>query len=170
MRKLPIKMIKDGDQEEGIGEQNPGGNMTIREVSEKYEISQDTLRYYERVGMIPPVTRTESGIRDYQEKDLGWVELAMCMRSAGLTVDAMIQYVRLSQTGDSTFARRCTLLQEQREHLLKQRARIDAALERLNYKISRYEAAVKSGKLSWEKSADPVSGMNSNFGCTQPVK
>ena len=64
--------------------------MTIKEVSEKYEISQDTLRYYERVGMIPPVTRTASGIRDYQESDLGWVELAKCMRSAGLPVEAMI--------------------------------------------------------------------------------
>ena len=48
--------------------------MTIKEVSEKYDISQDTLRYYERIGMIPPVTRTSSGIRDYQESDLGWVE------------------------------------------------------------------------------------------------
>lgn len=44
--------------------------MTIKEVSEKYGISQDTLRYYERVGMIPPVTRTASGIRDYQEEDI----------------------------------------------------------------------------------------------------
>ena len=57
--------------------------MTIKEVSEKYGISQDTLRYYERVGMIPPVTRTAGGIRDYKEKDLAWVELAKCMRSAG---------------------------------------------------------------------------------------
>lgn len=50
--------------------------MTIREVSEKYGISQDTLRYYERIGMIPEVTRTSSGIRNYQPEDLGWVELA----------------------------------------------------------------------------------------------
>ena len=48
--------------------------MTIKEVSELYDISQDTLRYYERIGMIPPVTRTPSGIRDYQESDLGWVD------------------------------------------------------------------------------------------------
>lgn len=53
--------------------------MTIKEVSEKYDISQDTLRYYERIGMIPPVTRTSSGIRDYQESDLGWVEHVICM-------------------------------------------------------------------------------------------
>ena len=60
--------------------------MTIKQVSERYHISVDTLRYYERVGMIPPVNRTASGIRDYQEGDLKWVELAICMRSAGLPV------------------------------------------------------------------------------------
>lgn len=125
--------------------------MTIKEVSEKYGISQDTLRYYERVGMIPPVTRTDGGIRDYQESDLSWVELAKCMRSAGLTVEAMIEYVHLCQAGDSTIPDRCMLLKDQREALLEQRARIDTALERLSYKISRYDAAVKSGRLSWEK-------------------
>ena len=64
--------------------------MTIKEVSEKFGISQDTLRYYERVGMIPHVTRTAGGIRNYQESDLGWVEMALCMRSAGLPIEAMI--------------------------------------------------------------------------------
>ena len=87
--------------------------MTIKEVSEKYEISQDTLRYYERVGMIPPVTRTASRIRDYQESDLGWVELAKCMRSAGLPVEAMIEYVKLTQEGDATIPARLQLLKEQ---------------------------------------------------------
>lgn len=95
--------------------------MTIKEVSEKYNISQDTLRYYERVGMIPPVSRTTGGIRDYQPEDLGWVELAVCMRSAGLPIEAMIEYVKLYQMGDSTFAARLQLLQEQRENLLQQR-------------------------------------------------
>lgn len=124
--------------------------MTIKEVSEKYEISQDTLRYYERVGMLPPVTRTAGGIRDYQEEDLGWVELIKCMRSAGLTVEAMTEYVHLCQQGDSTIPDRCELLKEQRTALLGQREKIDAALDRLNFKISRYEEAVKTGELSWE--------------------
>lgn len=124
--------------------------MTIKEVSEKFDISQDTLRYYERVGMIPPVTRTASGIRDYQEKELGWVELAKCMRSAGLPVEAMIEYVKLTQEGDSTIPARLQLLTEQRETLLEQKAKIDATLERLNYKIGRYEIAVETGVLTWE--------------------
>lgn len=125
--------------------------MTIKEVSEKYNLSQDTLRYYERVGMIPPVTRTSGGIRNYTPKDLGWVELALCMRSAGLPVEAMIEYVKLSQMGDATFAARLQLLQEQKEALLAQRQQIDATLERLDYKISRYQEAVETGKLIWEK-------------------
>ena len=123
--------------------------MTIKEVSEKFDISQDTLRYYERVGMIPTVIRTANGIRDYQEKDLGWVELAKCMRSAGLPVETMIEYVKLTQEGDFTIPARLQLLTEQRETLLEQKAKIDATLERLNYKIGRYEIAVKTGVLTW---------------------
>ena len=95
--------------------------MTIKEVSEKYNISQDTLRYYERVGMIPQVHRTGGGIRDYQEDDLGWVELAICMRSAGLPVAVMIEYVRLYQAGDETLEARRDLLKDVHTGLLKQR-------------------------------------------------
>ncbi|MDE5620840.1 MAG: MerR family transcriptional regulator [Ruminococcus sp.] len=124
--------------------------MTIKEVSEKYDISQDTLRYYERIGMIPPVTRTSGGIRDYQEEDLNWVQLAKCMRSAGLPVEAMIEYVRLTHEGDSTIPARLQLLVEQKEILIEQRKKIDITIERLNYKIGRYEKAVETGVLSWE--------------------
>ncbi|MGN0315238.1 MAG: MerR family transcriptional regulator [Fusicatenibacter sp.] len=123
--------------------------MTIKEVSEKYGLSQDTLRYYERVGMIPPVNRTAAGIRSYTEEDLRWVELAKCMRSAGLPVEAMIEYVRLFQEGDSTLSARLQLLTRQREVLLEQRRHIDATLNRLDQKISRYKEAVQTGVLNW---------------------
>ena len=111
--------------------------MTIKEVSQKYNISSDTLRYYERVGMIPPVTRTAGGIRDYSESDLGWVELALCMRGAGLPVEAMIEYVKLCQQGDSTIEARMLLLKEQMETLLEQKAQIESTIKRLDFKISR---------------------------------
>ena len=124
--------------------------MTIKEVSEKYQISQDTLRYYERIGVIPKVTRTSGGIRNYQEDDLGWVELALCMRGAGLPVEAMIEYVKLCQQGDSTIEARMLLLKEQMETLLEQKAQIESTIKRLDFKISRYEEAVKTGKLTWE--------------------
>lgn len=128
--------------------------MTIKEVSEKYGISQDTLRYYERVGMIPPVTRTPSGIRNYTDEDVKWVELAICMRSAGLPVEVMIEYLKLFQQGDETIPARLDLLTEQREVLLEQKKQIEQTLDRLNYKIARYEIAVQTGNLTWDKEFD----------------
>lgn len=125
--------------------------MTISEVSEKYGLTQDTLRYYERVGMIPHVTRTQSGVRDYTEKDARWVELAKCMRSAGLPVEVMIEYLKLTQAGDATIPARRELLTEQREVLIAQREAIDNTLERLSYKIARYDQAMETGVLSWDK-------------------
>lgn len=125
--------------------------MTIKEVSEKYDISAETLRYYERVGAIPPVTRTAGGIRDYQDTDISWVQLAKCMRSAGLPVEVLIEYLNLFRQGDSTIPQRLKLLTDQRETLLVQRNKINEMLEKLNYKISRYQAAVKTGKLTWDK-------------------
>ena len=124
--------------------------MTIKEVSEKYGISTDTLRYYERVGMLPPVNRTSGGIRDYADSDLSWIELILCLRNAGLPIEAIIEYVKLFQEGDGTIEARLQLLNEQRKTLLSQKEQIEAALSRLNYKISRYEKAVKTGKLSWD--------------------
>ena len=125
--------------------------MTIAEVSKQYGLSQDTLRYYERVGMIPPVTRTAGGIRDYQEEDLGWVELAKCMRYAGLPVESLIEYVKLFREGDSTIEARRDLLAERREELLEQKRHIEETLDLLDYKISRYEEAVRTGMLTWPK-------------------
>lgn len=107
--------------------------MTIKEVSQKYNISQDTLRYYERVGLIPTVARTSGGIRNYTENDLGWVENAICMRNAGVPIEALIEYVKLYQEGDETFEARRQLLQEQLDALKEQHAQIEATMKRLKY-------------------------------------
>lgn len=125
--------------------------MTIKEVSEKYGVSQDTLRYYERVGMIPEVTRTAGGIRNYTEEDLGWLELALCMRSAGLPVNVLVEYLRLYRQGDETIPQRLELLTAQRRELLEMKSRIEQTLARLDYKISVYERGVKTGVLSWDE-------------------
>lgn len=125
--------------------------MTIKEVAEKYGISTDALRYYERVGMIPTVTRSAGGIRNYTDDDIAWVELVICMRGAGLPVEAIIEYVRLFKEGDCTMQARLDLLKEQRENLLKQREKINETIGRLNYKISVYEKGVETGVLNWGK-------------------
>ena len=109
--------------------------------------------------MIPSVTRTSGGIRDYQEEDLRWVQLAICMRSAGLPVEVMIEYVKLYSEGDETIPARLQLLSEQREALLEQRRQIDETINRLNYKIERYEVAVRTGVLSWDADNCPTKRM-----------
>lgn len=124
--------------------------MTIKEVCEKYDITPDTLRYYERVGVIPEVSRTKGGIRDFTEEDMKWVENAVCMRSAGVPVEMLIEYVKLFQEGDSTITARRNLLIEARAKVQENLDKYQATMDRLNYKISRYEEAVKTGILSWD--------------------
>ena len=125
--------------------------MTIKEVCEKYDITADTLRYYERVGVIPEVSLTKGGIRDFSERDLGWVENAICMRNAGVPVEMLIEYVRLFQEGDGTFKARRDLLAEARSEIQEQLDRITETARLLDYKISRYDEAIKTGVLSWDK-------------------
>ena len=125
--------------------------MTIKQVCSQYGLTPDTLRYYEKVGVIPEVHRTESGIRDYDETAIGWVENAVCMRSAGVPVESIIEYVRLYQAGDTTLQARRDLLKDVHTGLLKQRQQMDAAIDRLSFKIRRYDVALKTGVLSWKE-------------------
>ncbi len=125
--------------------------MTIAEVSNKYGLSQDTLRYYERIGLIPEVDRTKGGMRDYTEESCAWIELAKCMRSAGIPIEALIEYCALTQQGDQTISARKELLVEERKKLREKMEDMKKTLERLNYKIDRYEKAEVTGVLSWPK-------------------
>jgi MerR family transcriptional regulator, aldehyde-responsive regulator len=116
--------------------------MKIAEVSEQYGISTDTLRYYERVGLIPTVNRNGSGIRDYNELDLRRVDFIKCMRSAGLPIEVLIDYVALVQQGDETINARKEILKEQRELLLTRMQEMQKTLDILDHKIEVYENAV----------------------------
>ena len=126
--------------------------MKIAEVSEQYGISADTLRYYERVGLIPPVNRNEGGIRDYNELDLRRVDFIKCMRSAGLPIEVLIEYVGLVQQGDKTIKARKEILKEQRELLVSKMKEMQKTLDILDHKIEVYENAV----LKKEKKMIPI--------------
>jgi DNA-binding transcriptional MerR regulator len=116
--------------------------MKIAEVSERYGISSDTLRYYERIGLIPPVNRNESGIRDYSEIDVKRVEFVKCMRRAGLPIEVLIEYFKLIQQGDQTIEARKEILIEQRKQLVAKMKEMQKTLDTLDYKIKVYENAV----------------------------
>ncbi len=120
--------------------------MTIAEVSRQFDITPDTLRYYERIGLIPPVPRTKSGIRDYDQTSCSWIEFIKCMRAAGLQIEALIEYVALFQQGDSTIGARKALLLEQRDQLEERIATMQQTLERLNHKIENYGNCLRQRK------------------------
>ena len=120
--------------------------MTISEVSKKYNLTADTIRYYEKEGLIPTVPRDKNGIRDFDENSCGWIEFIKCMRSAGLEIETLKKYVTLFRQGTKTVKERKILLIEQREKLLKKQEDIKATLDRLNYKIEKYEE-IEKGKL-----------------------
>lgn len=109
--------------------------MTIAEVSRRYGLTADTLRYYERIGLIPPVPRNRSGIRCYDEDTCRWVELMKCMRGAGVQIDALIEYVALYQQGDGTLEARKNPLIEQRRQLQARMAEMQESLAPLDHKI-----------------------------------
>ena len=113
--------------------------MTIAQVSQKYGLTADTLRYYERIGLIPPVPRNKSGIRDYDEESCAWIELMKCMRAAGVQIEALIEYVALFRQGEQTADARKAILVEQRDQLVERMEDMQASLDRLNQKIENYE-------------------------------
>jgi MerR family transcriptional regulator, aldehyde-responsive regulator len=116
--------------------------MKIAEVSEHYGLSTDTLRYYERIGLIPPVNRTGSGIRDYTDLDVRRVEFIKCMRSAGLPIEVLIDYMELLRQGDATIEARKEILIEQRHQLAARIQEMQQTLDLLDHKIQVYENAI----------------------------
>ncbi len=113
--------------------------MTIKEVAEKFDMTNDTLRYYEKVGLVGPVKKNSSGIRDYSEEDLKRIEFIKCMRSAGISIEVLKKYVDLYDEGESTKLERQHLLEEEQDKLEEKIRTMTEALDKLKYKIELYK-------------------------------
>ena len=113
--------------------------MIISEVSGKYGLTHDTLRYYERIGLIPPVKRRPNGIREYDDYSCGWIEFIHCMRKAGMPVETLVEYVQLYQQGPATKEARKELLLDEYRRLDERVMELQAIKERLLCKIDNYD-------------------------------
>lgn len=116
--------------------------MTIAEVGRKYNLTPDTLRYYERIGLVSNVPRNENGIRNYDDKACRRIEFIKCMRDAGVEIEILIEYISLFEKGKITVNARKQLLEEQREKLLEKQKSINATIDRLNYKLELYNEII----------------------------
>lgn len=113
--------------------------MIIKEVSEKTGVSIDNLRYYERIGLIPPVPRTESGIRNYDEISIHWIEFVMRFKKAGVSLETINEYIQLAIKGETTKDARRDLLIETKAGIEKKMREMQETLDVINYKIDTYD-------------------------------
>jgi DNA-binding transcriptional MerR regulator len=125
--------------------------MNIAQVAKQFDLTAATLRYYESVGLIPPVNRKKSGIRDYDENDLKWIEFIKCMRNAGLTIESLIEYTTLFLAGDSTIEARKNILMDERLRLIEKRKEIDETIKKLNKKIEGYDGELLASEADLKK-------------------
>ncbi|RVU77514.1 MULTISPECIES: MerR family transcriptional regulator [Lactobacillus] len=127
-------------------------DLTITEISKKYNLKPDTLRYYERIGLIPAVPRKKNGNRYYNEGMQNWIEMIVCLRHSGVSVEALADYAELIQQGDATLDARENLLKEQLTMLEEKKKNLNRSINRLKHKISLYESGeIKQGKSYFEE-------------------
>ena len=113
--------------------------MQIKEVQEKLKISSYTLRYYEKIGLMNPVSKNASGHRDYQEADFRRINFIKCMRKAGMTIEQIKLYVDLFNEGEHTIAKRKEIMIEQLGNLEGQVRELEEIIAYLKNKIDNYE-------------------------------
>lgn len=130
--------------------------MTIKEAAETFGLSVDTLRYYERIGVIPPIQRNKSGYRDYTISDLNWIYLVKNLRHAGLSIESLQKFASLAQARNTEHVKEAQkqILHQQLKTLDKQLEQLQHTRDLLLYKIETYDehiAKFKTGELSPNK-------------------
>jgi DNA-binding transcriptional MerR regulator len=113
--------------------------MNIKEVAQRTGVSIDNLRYYERIGLIPPIKRTKSGIRDFDERAIHWVELVLKFKKAGASLEAIMEYLNLANEGESTKEARRGILFEIKNNIEEQMQELQKCLDVIDYKIKNYD-------------------------------
>lgn len=120
---------------------------SIRQVSEKTNLSAHVLRYYEKEGLLPDVKRSKSGIRHYSEDNLEWLGLVCCLKNTGMSIKQIKEFVDLSTQGDRTLKDRCEMLAEHKKNVEAQMQEMQHHLEKITHKVryftAQYERYVK---------------------------
>lgn len=120
--------------------------LTIQEVAEATRLSEHTLRYYERIGLIHSIRREDNGHRRYTRDDVGWIDFLMKLKATGMTINDMIHYARLQRCGDETLPERIEMLKELRENLEAQIGSLQEHLKLIRFKIEVYSEIVNNIK------------------------
>ena len=125
--------------------------MTIKEVAKKTGVSADTLRYYERIGLLPAVPRKSNGIRDYDEFFIDWIAFIQDLKSVGMSLEAILDYISLTKLGEASRKERKQLLVEVQHILLNKIKMLHTMVEKNNYHLEHYDDVLlpKTNKLMY---------------------
>lgn len=113
---------------------------SIRQVSKKTQLPSHTLRYYEKEGLLPYIKRSEGGIRRFSEDDLEWLGLICCLKSTGMHIKQIKEFVELSFQGGETLKQRCEMLKAHKNNVEEQMKTMQKHLEKVTHKIECFTA------------------------------
>ena len=120
---------------------------SIGQVSKKTGLGVHTLRYYEKEGLLPFVSKTSSGLRTYSDNDLGWIKMIECLKATGMPLKGIKQYIDWFIEGDSTLTKRLEMFEKQKQNLENQLSQIQNNMQMIDYKIKKKKKAVQLGSL-----------------------
>lgn len=112
---------------------------TIKQAAEKTLLSEHTLRYYDREGLLPLLKRSDTGIRRFSENDIAWIGLICCLKNSGMSIERIKEFMTLCLNGDETCEERRELLLLHRENILKKMDELEKSLQTVDYKIEHYK-------------------------------
>jgi len=121
---------------------------SMKEVKDLTGLSDHTLRYYEKDGILAEIRRQENGHRRYEQQDLDWLDFVICLRATGMPLSTIRKYRELIEQGDSTAGERKDLLLEQKESLLEEITTLQDSLKRINIKIDYYDQICSGESLT----------------------
>jgi DNA-binding transcriptional MerR regulator len=120
---------------------------TIQRAAAETGVSRDTLRYYEKIGILPGIGRSESGHRRFTDDDMGWIKLVQCLRATGMPIEDLHAYAELVQEGDATAMQRLDLLENHRQRIRAEMQELTTALELVERKIEGYDQLIARNDL-----------------------
>lgn len=127
------------------------GSLNSKEAAEMFGLTADTIRYYERVGVIPPIKRDKNGYRVYTTRDLNWIYLAKSLRHAGVSIESLIEFATLAQLEGNVEQAQKQILQDQLQEINEKLGEMTKTRDLLQYKIDTYDehiAKFKSGEIT----------------------
>lgn len=127
--------------------------LTIGEVSKKFNLPISTIRYYDREGLFPNLSR-KSGIRQFSEKEIEAIRVFECLKSSGLSIKEIKNFLGMVEQGNETLEKRKNLFEEQKKQVKNDILKLEKVLDMVNYKCWYYEQAILEGDENKVKNID----------------